>query len=140
MKQSIVVAGFTLTIALIILGCSASNQLAAGMVYDAKVQVRSAKEAGAQDLAKQEFADAQRMLSRSEEALSAAKEREAYRLGRRASLKAKIAEALAIANRIEAEARAAEQILEAKVQTVESARRKLEQVERELEALQSTPD
>lgn len=140
MKQSIVVAGFTLTIALIILGCSTSNQLAAGMVYDAKVQVRSAKEAGAQDLAKQEFEDAQRMLSRSEEALSAAKEKEAYRLGRRAYFKAKIAEALAIANRIEAEARAAEQTLEAKVQTVESARRELEQVERELEALQSTPD
>ena len=68
------------------------------------MQIEAAKEANAQNLAPQELGDAEQMLSRSEEALSAGKDREAYRLGMRAHLKAKIAAAVAIANQMEAEA------------------------------------
>jgi type IV secretory pathway TrbL component len=139
MKQSIIFVGFGLIVALISLGCGTSNQLAAEIVYDARAQVNSAKEVEAQSLASQELADAEQMLSRAEDALSAGKEKESYRLGMRAYLKSKVAEAIAIANRIETKARTAEQELELKVQAMEAARRALGQAERELAQLRSTP-
>ena len=138
MKKALMMTVSSLIIALMSFGCSPTNHLAAEIVYDSKVQVNAAKEVDAHNLAPQELADAEQMLSRSEETLGAGKEKEAYRLGMRAYLKAKIAGAIAIANQMEAEANNSEQELELKVQAVESARRDLEQAERELEQLQST--
>ena len=140
MKQLMIMfAGVSSIFALINLGCSTSNQLAAGIIYDAKAQIRSAKEADAHSLAPQELADAEQMFSRAEDALVTGKESESYRLGMRAYLKAKLAEIIATTNQIEAESRVSEQELALKVQTLESARRALERAERELEQLRSTP-
>ncbi|MCZ6678898.1 MAG: DUF4398 domain-containing protein [Candidatus Poribacteria bacterium] len=141
MRQQFIMVGVGLIVVLISNGCGTSNQLAAEIVYDAKAQIRLAKEeAEAERLAPQELAEAEQMLSRAENAMSETKEKEAYRLGMRAHLKAKVAEAVAIANRIEAGARTAEEELALKVQAVEAARHDLEQAERELEQLCSTPE
>ena len=139
MKQKLMMAA-CLVVVLMGLGCGSTNQLATETIYDAKVQVETAKAVNAQNLAPQELADAEQMLARSEEVLSAGKETEAYRLGMRAHLKAKIAEAIALANQLEAEASNAEGELELKLQSAAAAHRDLEQAEEELEGLQSTPE
>ena len=139
MKQiSMIIAA--LTIVLMGLGCGSTTRLATEIIYDAKVQVEAAKAANAQDFASQELIDAEQMLARSEEVLSMGKETEAYRLGMRAHLKAKIAEAIAHANQLEVEASNAEGALELKLRNAEAAQRELEKAEQELAALQSTPE
>ena len=140
MKQILMMMAVSFIIVLMGLGCGSKNQLATEIIYDAKVQVEAAKAANAQDLASQELTDAEQMLARSEEVLSMGKETEAYRLGMRAHLKAKIAEALALANQLEAEAGGAEDALELKLRNAEIAHRDLKQAEQELEELQSTPE
>ena len=79
-------------------------------------------------------------MSRSEEVFSAGRETEAYRLGMRAQLKARIAAAVAVANQMEAKASSAEGTLELKLGAAEAAHRGLEQAEQELGELQSTPE
>ena len=140
MKQMLVLVAVNLIIVLMGLGCGSTNQLATETIYDAKVQVEAAKAANAQNLASQELADAEQMLARSEEVLSAGKETEAYRLGLRAQLKARIAEAIAVANQMEAKASSAEGALELKLRDAEAAHRDLEQAEQKLEELQSMPE
>ena len=140
MKQTLIMMAASLIVVLMTLGCGSTNQLAAEIIYDANTQVEAAKEANAQNLAPQELADAEQMLARSEEVLNAGKGEDAYRLGMRAHLKAKIAEAVAIANQMEAEASSSESELLSKLQAAETAHRELEQAEQELEKLQSTPD
>jgi non-homologous end joining protein Ku len=140
MKQTLIVMAASLIVVLMNLGCGSTNQLAAEIIYDANTQVEAAKEANAQNLAPQELADAEQMLARSEEVLNAGKGEDAYRLGMRAHLKAKIAEAVAIANQMEAEASSSESKLVSKLQAAETAHRELEQAEQELEKLQSTPE
>ena len=140
MKQTLIMMAASLIVVLMNLGCGSTNQLAAEIIYDANTQVEAAKEANAQNLAPQELADAEQMLARSEEVLNAGKGEDAYRLGMRAHLKAKIAEAVAIANQMEAEASSSESELLSKLQAAETAHRELEQAEQELEKLQSTPD
>ena len=140
MKQALMMMAASLIIVLMGLGCGSTNQLATEIIYDAKVQVEAAKAVNAQNLASQELTDAERMLARSEEVLSMGKETEAYRLGMRAHLKAKIAEAMAIASQMEAEASSSESALELKLRDAEAAHRKLKQAEQELEELQSTPE
>ena len=140
MKQTLIMMAASLIVVLMNLGCGSTNQLAAEIIYDANTQVEAAKEANAQNLAPQELADAEQMLARSEEVLNAGKGEDAYRLGMRAHLKAKIAEAVAIANQIEAEASSSESELLSKLQAAETAHRELEQAEQELEKLQSTPE
>ena len=140
MRQTLIMMVSSLIIVLIGLGCSSIAQRAAEIVYDAEVQVKAATAANAQNIAPQELADAEQMLARSKEALSAGKEKEAYRLGMRAHLKAKIAETIAIANQMEAEASSSEGTLELKLQAAEAAHQDLEQAEQELEELQSTPE
>ena len=140
MKQTLIMMAASLIVVLMNLGCGSTNQLAAEIIYDANTQVEAAKEANAQNLAPQELADAEQMLARSEEVLNAGKGEDAYRLGMRAHLKAKIAEAVAIANQMEAEASSSESELVSKLQAAETAHRELEQAEQELEKLQSTPD
>ena len=140
MKQTLIIMAASLIVVLMNLGCGSTNQLAAEIIYDANTQVEAAKEANAQNLAPQELADAEQMLARSEEVLNAGKGEDAYRLGMRAHLKAKIAEAVAIANQMEAEASSSESELLSKLQAAETAHRELEQAEQELEKLQSTPE
>jgi predicted transcriptional regulator len=140
MKQTLIVMASSLIIVLLSLGCGSTNRLAAEIIYDAKMQVEAAKEANAQNLAPQGLSGAEQMLARSEEVLNAGKGEEAYRLGMRAHLEAKIAEAVAIANRMETEASSSESELVSKLQAVEAARRDLERAAQELEELQSTPE
>ncbi len=140
MKQTLITIATTLIVVLMCLGCSSTNQLATETIYDAKVQVETAKAANAQELAPQELGDAEQLLARSEEGLSAGKETEAYRLGMRAHLKAKIAEALALASQLEAEAISAEEALELKLDDAAAAYQDLKGAEQELKELQSTPE
>jgi non-homologous end joining protein Ku len=140
MKRTLIMMAASLIVVLMNLGCGSTNQLAAEIIYDANTQVEAAKEANAQNLAPQELADAEQMLARSEEVLNAGKGEDAYRLGMRAHLKAKIAEAVTIANQMEAEASSSESELLSKLQAAETAHRELEQAEQELEKLQSTPE
>ena len=140
MKQMLMRMASSLIIFLLGLGCSSTHQLATETIYAAKVQIEAAKTADAQNLAPQELAEAEQMLGRSEEMLSVGKETEAYRLGMRAQLKARIALALAVANQLEAKASSTEEALELKLKAAAAAHRGLEQAEQELEELQSTPE
>ena len=138
MKQWIIFT--SLIVVLISLGCGASNQLAAGIVYDARAKVSSAKAADAPNLANQELADAEHLLSQAEAALNAGKGKEAHRLGVHSYLKARVAEAIAIASRMEAQAQQVEQELESKIRAVDTAGNEQKQAESELEQLKSTPE
>lgn len=140
MKQMLMIIAASLIIVLMGLGCGSTNRLATDTIYDAKVHIEAARAANAQNLAPQELADAEQLLARSEEVLSAGKETEAYRLGMRAQLKARIAAAVALANQMEANASSAEGKLELKVRNAEAAHKDLEQAEQELEELQLTPE
>ena len=140
MKQGLIMMAASLVIGLIGLGCGSTNQLATEVIYDAKVQVETARAANAQSLASQELMDAEQMLARSEEVLSMGKETEAYRLGMRAQLKAKIAEAIAIASQLEAQASSSEGALEMKLRASEAANRDLQEAEEALEQLRATPE
>ena len=140
MKQIVMMVSLGIITALMGFGCGSTNQLATETIYDAAAQIEVARAVNAQNLATQELADAEQMLARSEELLSVGQETEAYRLGMRAQLKARIAEAVAIATRREVEAGNAEEVLELKLRAAASAHRDLEQAEQELEVLQSTPE
>ena len=140
MRQTLMAKVASLIIVLIGLGCSSINQLTTETIYDAGVQIEAAKAANAQNLAPQELADAEQMLIRSEEMWNAGKETEAYRLGMRAQLKARMAEAVAVANQTEAKASSAEKALELKLKDAAAAHRDLEQAEQALEELESTPE
>lgn len=140
MKQWLTVAGFSFMVIFIGLGCGTSNQLAAGIIYDARAQVSTAKAVDAQSVANQQLVDAEEMLSQAEVALNNGKAEEAYRLGMRAYLKAKVVEAVALANKIEAQGRKVEEEWDLKLQAVEGARHELEGAELELEQLKSTPE
>ena len=140
MKQKLIMITFSTIIVLTSFSCGSTNQLATEIIYDAKVEIAAAKTANAQNLAPQELEEAEQMIVRSENALNAGKGKEAYRLGVRAHLKAKIAGAIAIANLIETEASSSENELVSKLQAAESAYRDLEQAEQELRTLQLTPE
>ena len=140
MKQMLMMTVFSLIVTLTGLGCASTTQLASEMIYDANVQVEAAKAANAQNLAPQELADAEQMLARSKEVLDAGREKEAYRLGMRAHLKAKVAEVVAVANQMEAESSSSERALELKLQAAQAAHRDLQAAEEALKQLQSTPE
>lgn len=140
MKQILMLMVINLIFVLLGLGCGSTNQLATETMYDAAAQIAAAKAADAQNLAPQELAESEQMLARSEELLSAGQETEAYRLGMRAQLKARLAEAVAIANQMEVVAGSAEEALELQLRAAEAAHRDVEQAEQELEELQSAPE
>ena len=140
MRKMLMTKVSSLVVALAMLGCGATAERATEIIYDAKIRIRAAKEADAQNLAPQELAEAEQMVVRSEEMLSAGKETEAYRLGRRAQLTARIAEALAVANQLEAKANGSEATLESQLDAAEAANRDLQQAEWELQELQSAPE
>ena len=123
MRQMLKTMAAILVFVLIGLGCGSTSQLATETIYDAKVRIEVAKGANAQNLAPQELADAEQLLARSEEVFSAGRETEAYRLGMRAQLKARIAAAVAVANQMEAKASSAEGTLELKLGAAEAAHR-----------------
>lgn len=140
MRQMLMMKVSSLLVVLGMLGCGATTERATQIIYDAKVRIRAAKEADAQNLAPQELAEAEQMVVRSEEMLSTGKETEAYRLGMRAQLTARIAEALAVASQLEAKANGSEVTLESQLDAAEAANRDLQQAEWELQELQSTPE
>lgn len=140
MKQQLVIASFSWAVIVMSFGCGMSSRYAVRVIHDAKSQIISAQAANAQSLATQSLEDAKQMLFQAESALDSGKTEEAYRLGRRANLIAKIAESIAIANRLEEQARKVEEELELRMQTTEKAMRELEQAVVELQQLKSTPE
>ena len=140
MRQMLMMKVSSLLVVLGMLGCGATTERATQIIYDAKVRIGAAKQADAQNLAPRELAEAEQMVVRSEEMLSTGKETEAYRMGMRAQLTARIAEALALANQLEAKANSSEATLESQLDAAEAANRDLQQAEWELQELQSTPE
>ena len=120
-------------------GCGGKSQPAAGLLYDVKAQIGTAKAAEAETLANQELADAEQMLAQAETVLDMGDEHQAYRLGMRAYLKARLAEATAIMRRNEAQAIEITKELESKLRVADAALRQLEEAEDELKQLKSTP-
>ena len=139
MNQRLAIASFSLTVIVMSLACGMSSRYSARVIQDARLQILSAQAVDAQNLAAQALGEAEQMLSQAESALHNGNMEEAYRLGRHANLAAKVAESIAIANRVEEQARKMEKELELKMQTMENSRRKLEQAEMQLEQLKSTP-
>ena len=131
---------FSVMVVSICLGCGASNHLAAGIIDDAKAKMSSAKATDTLNRAHQELADAEEWLAQAEAALNAGDEKEAYRLGKRSYLNASVAEAMAIARRMEEEAHKAEQTLELEEQAVETAAFEVKQADTELSQLKSAPE
>ena len=134
-----IAVGFSWIGILIGLGCGGTNQFATITISDAKTQVDAAKKADAQTLASQELADAEQMLARAELASNEG-DKEVHRLSTYAYFKARVAEAVALANGAEAELSQAEAELELKVHMVEVARHQFEAAERELKQLRLTPE
>jgi len=132
------VVGYSVVIMLMNLGCGGGNQLAAGIIYDATIQVTVAKDADAGTRANRELTDAEHMLAQAETALKAGESSQAYRLGMGAYLKARMAKALAIVGRTEEQATAVTKELESNMQAVDAARRQFEVAEDELEKLRAT--
>ena len=126
-------------IVLINFGCGGINQPTAGLLYDARAQIEIAKQAEAATLASQEFADAEQMLAQAETVLEMGDEHQAYRLGMRAYLKARQAEASAILSRNEAQAIEITKELESKLRAADAALRQLEEAENDLKRLKATP-
>lgn len=120
-------------------GCGGKSEPAGRLLYDARAQIGTAKAAEAETLANQEFADAEQMLAQAETVLDMGDEHQAYRLGMRAYLKARLAEATAILRRNEAQAIEITKELESKLRAADAALRQLEEAEDELKQLKSTP-
>ena len=120
-------------------GCGGTNQFATITISDAKAQVDAAKKADAQTWASKELADAEQMLARAEFALNEGN-KDIHRMSTHAYLKARVAEAVALANGAGSEAHQAEAELQLKVQMVEAARHQFEEAERELKQLRLTPE
>ena len=120
-------------------GCGGRSQPAAEMLYDARAQIGIAEAAEAETLANQEFADAEQMLAQAETVLDMGDEHQAYRLGMRAYLKARLAETSAILRQNEAQAIEITKELESKLRAADAALRQLEEAEDELKQLKATP-
>lgn len=133
------VVALCLSIVLANFGCGGKSQPAVGLLYDAKAQIGIAKEVEAETLASQEFADAEQMLAQAETVLDTGDEHQAYRLGMRAYLKARLAEASAILRRNEVQAIEITKELESKLRAADAALRQLEEAEDELKRLKATP-
>lgn len=133
------IVGLCSVVALTSCGCGGANKFSAGLLYDAKVQIGVAKEADAATRASQELADAEQMLAQAESALNAGEGDQAYRLGMRAYLNARLAEATAILGRSEDQASEIAKDLESKLRAADAALRQLEDAEDQLEKLKATP-
>lgn len=123
---------FCLIIALLSWGCAKSNQLAVTMVYEAKTQINAAEQEGATELAPESLIEAESYLTKAEKAFKDDR-KEAYRLAKRAYLKARYAEVIAKRNKAERMADVEEAKLEKLLREAEEARRKHEDAERKLD-------
>jgi len=121
-------------IAIISWTCAKSNQLAATMIYEAKAQINAAKQEEAAELASDQLAEAEEYINKSEIALKDDSQ-EAYRLAKRAYLKARYAEILAKRNMAERMADIEEAELEKLLRETEEERRARESAEGELKNL-----
>ncbi len=137
--MNLLVVGLCSAILLASFGCGGINQPAAGLLYDARVQIGIAKEVEAETLANQELADAEQMLVQAETALDMGDDDQAYRLGMRAYLKARLAEAIAILRRKEHQVTEVEKELKSKLHAADAAHLQFEEAEDELERLKATP-
>ena len=126
-------------ILLINVGCGGIYQPAGGLLYDARAQIETAMRAEAATRASQELADAEQMLAQAETALDAGEGDQAYRLGMRAYLNARLAEATAILGRSEDQAIETAKDLESKLRAADAALRQLEEAEEKLEMLKAAP-
>ena len=113
--------------------CGSSGQFAAGIVYEARAQMSMAKRAGAEELASSEFQEANRILTEAEAAMAQKNEKEAYKIGTLAYLKARLAEAMAIRNKTEREAEIEEAELSAAEVELNRSRQERKAAEEELE-------
>ena len=132
------VVGLCLMIMLVSVGCGGSNKFTAGLLDDAGAQIGAAKEAEAETLANRELADAEQMLAQAETALDTGDEDQAYRLGVRALLKARLASAIASLRRTEYQATEVATRLESRLRAADAAHRQFEEAEDELERLKAT--
>lgn len=122
-----------LAIMVLISACGSSGQFNAGAIYEARAQMSVAKRSGAEELAQAEFQEASRILSEAEEAISKKREKEAYKLGYIAYLKARLAEAVAIRNKAEREADIEEAEFSSAEVELNKSRQERKSVEEELE-------
>ncbi|MBC8232253.1 DUF4398 domain-containing protein [bacterium] len=122
-------------VALIIIACSGANKFAANIIDDTRTQIVSAEQIGAKQTAFDELRDAENLLAEAETVLDKGDDDEAYRIGTKAYLTARYAEALAAKRRAELDATVAELELREAQQSEEVARRDREQAEKELSAL-----
>ena len=120
-------------------GCGGKNHPVAGLIYETRAQIEVAKQAEAATRASQEFADAEQMLAQAETALDAGEGDQAYRLGMRAYLNARLAEATAILAQSEDQAIQIAKDLESKLRAADAALRQLEEAETRLEKLKAAP-
>jgi hypothetical protein len=124
-----------LCVASIVAACSGANKLGSNIIYDTKAQIDAAEQLGAKQTAPNEWRDAANLLAESEAALNEGDDDTAYRIGAKAYLTARYAEALAAQRRAELDAKVAESELREAQQTEEKAFRDRAKAEKELSAL-----
>jgi len=115
--------------------CGGANKLAALIIYDTREQIVAAEQIGAKQTAANELRDAENLLAEAEAALNKGDYDEAYRIGTKAYLTVRYAEALAAQKRAELDANIAESELREAQQLEEEAFKNRAQAEEELSAL-----
>ncbi|MFQ6039556.1 MAG: DUF4398 domain-containing protein [Candidatus Poribacteria bacterium] len=124
-----------LCVASIIVACGATNKLGANIIYDTRERIAAAEQIGVQQTASNELRDAENLLAEAEAALKRGDDDEAYRIGMKAYLTARYAEALAAQRKAELDAKVAESELREAQQAEEKALKDRAQAEKELNAL-----
>jgi len=124
-----------LFVALVIVACGGANKFAANIIDDTRAQIVAAGQISAKQTAFDELRDAENLLAEAETVLDKGDDDEAYRIGTKAYLTARYAEALAAKRRTELDANVAELELREAQQSEEAARRDREQAEKELSVL-----
>ena len=133
--KRIILGVIFLFVALVIIACGSANKFAANIIDDTRARIVSAEQIGAKQTAFDELRDAENLLAEAETVLDKGDDDEAYRIGTKAYLTARYAEALAAKRRAELDANVAELELIETQQSEEVARRDREQAEKELSAL-----
>ena len=124
-----------LYVVLVIVACGGANKLAANIIYDTRAQIVAAEQIGAKQTTPNELRDSENLLAEAEASLDNGDDDEAYRIGTKAYLTARYAEALATKKRSELDANVAESELREAQQGEEKARSNRAQAEEKLSAL-----
>ena len=90
-----------LYVVLVIVACGGANKLAANIIYDTRAQIVAAEQIGAKQTTPNELRDSENLLAEAEASLDNGDDDEAYRIGTKAYLTARYAEALATKKRSE---------------------------------------